>query len=295
MSISCPARTAAVPLLFGIAAMLGLAVGTPESGAQDADAASPPLGSSEPQVIPAAVKSGSRPHAGGSHFTPRSGVRVPSRSVPLSARRQFVAPHPTPKLVIPRTPRAPQYQTRRKAPSRVVVPKSLPGVHGSPKSASPLARQVIRKAPANTALVNRGLLRNPGRNKPANVRHDPQHRAAVSGWMHRHRPFVFRHDGHRWRRHYYSFLVGGLWYWYWYDVVADTDAAAVLYPDAALPDCDLDGDECTEPSLVAPALLEGRASQEDIDRCAAEFPSFDAATGTYLTGSGDELVCPYLE
>jgi hypothetical protein len=136
---------------------------------------------------------------------------------------------------------------------------------------------------------------NPGRSKPAHVKHHPGHKAGKSGWMHRHRPFVFKHAGHRWRRHYYSFVIGGLWYWYWYDVSVDADPVVVLYADELLPDCDLEGDDCIEPEpLVAPAIREGRATPEDMARCAARFRSFDRETGTYVTFGGELRVCPYL-
>jgi hypothetical protein len=161
-----------------------------------------------------------------------------------------------------------------------------------------VTRPIIRKVPeASLAGINSGLRRNPGQTKPAHIQHDPKRKAGKSGWAHRHRPFFFKHAGHRWRRHYYSFLIGGLWYWYWYDLSADADLDAIIYADAALPDCDLESDECTEPeaALVAPAILEGRATQEDMARCAARFRSFDTETGTYVTYGGDVRICPYLE
>ena len=166
------------------------------------------------------------------------------------------------------------------------------------KSSTPVSRfkrQTIRKAPVNVALINRGLRRNPGDNKPANIQHNPKHKADKGGWMHRHRPFFFKHAGHRWHRHYYTFLAGGLWYWFWYDVEADDDPAVLVYSDAALPDCDPEMDECVEPEVIAPAILEGRATEEAMADCAAEFRSFDARTGTYVTRQGEVRVCPYLE
>jgi hypothetical protein len=145
------------------------------------------------------------------------------------------------------------------------------------------------------AMINRGLRRNPGGSKPAGIEHNPNHKADKAGWMHRHRPFFFKHGGHHWRRHYYTFLVGGLWYWYWYDVLADDDAAVVVYSDAVLPDCDPEVDACVEPEAIAPAILEGRATQEAMADCAAEFGSFNARTGTYVTRKGEVRVCPYLK
>jgi hypothetical protein len=206
------------------------------------------------------------------------------------------------RLVVPRTPRrlavprgtSPQLQTKRRAPSRIVVPKRTT----LPKAAARLPRlklQATRRVPTNPALVNKGLRRNPGWRKPAGIEHHAHRKAGKSGWMHRHRPFYFKHGGKRWRRHYYTVLVGGLWYWYWYDLLADADPAAADYEEVILPECDPDSDECVEPELIAPALLEGRATQEDIDRCAAEFVSFKRETGTYVTFQGQVRVCPYLE
>ena len=157
-------------------------------------------------------------------------------------------------------------------------------------------RQPVRSLPGNLALVNAGSRRNPGFHKPANIVHNPNHKAAKAGWQHGHRPFYFKHGGHRWRRVYYSFLAGGLWYWYWYDVDAGLDTAPFVYSNAVLPDCDPDSDECIEPNgLIAPALLEGRATEAAMQQCAAEFQSFDANTGTYVASTGEQRVCPYLE
>lgn len=193
-------------------------------------------------------------------------------------------------------PRTKRVATRR-APKITTLPRTTKRVtRKAPSVATRLTRQTIRRAPANLALMNRGLKQNPKRYKPASLLHDPKRKAGRSGWMHRHRPFVFKHDGHRWRRHYYSFLVGGLWYWYWYDIIADDDPVALAYSEVLLPDCSLDSDECVEPgAVVAPAILEGRATEEDMARCAAQFISFDPSSGTYLTYAGIVRVCPYLE
>lgn len=172
----------------------------------------------------------------------------------------------------------------------------MTNVPGNPPASVPrLKLQAIRNAPLSVGLINRGLRRNPSRNKPPHIEHNPKHKADKAGWMHRHRPFFFKHAGHRWRRHYYTFLVGGLWYWYWYDVEAADDPAVLVYSDTALPDCDPDIDECVEPELIAPAILEGRATQEATADCAAEFRTFDARTGTYVSRHGEVRVCPYLE
>jgi len=238
--------------------------------------------------------------------TPRAVRVAPSRSGRAIAPRagRFATPRsrrivtPSRRIVTPRrqivTPRA-ERPLRRVAP-RIVTPRARGRVVRKDQVSIPrVARQSIRKAPANLALLNRGLRRNPGQNKPAHLQHDAKRKAGKSGWGHRHRPFFFKHAGHHWRRHYYSFPVGGLWYWYWYDVEADSDV--IIYADAALPDCDLETDECIEPeaALVAPAILEGRATEEDMARCAARFRSFDTETGTYVTFGGEVRVCPYLE
>jgi hypothetical protein len=217
---------------------------------------------------------------------------VRSHSTRVPASQKSVVPRTPQKFVVPRGPGI-QGQTKS-APSRIVVPSG-------PATTKGLARlprvkiQATRSAPGNLALVNRGLRSNPGFSKPAGIKHYAEHKAGKSGWMHHHRPFFFKRGGHRFHRRYYTFFVGGLWYWYWYDVIADSDPAAVVYPEYTLPECDPDDDECTEPSLIAPALLQGRATREAMDRCAAEFVSFDPQTGTYATGSGEPRVCPYLE
>ena len=244
--------------------------------------------------------------------TPRAGaIPRPSPRIVAPPGGRIVTP-PAGRVVIPRAQGAlPRMQapvtgrgggmimgrhreTRR--PKRAITPPPVAKIIGKPSASVPrFTRQAIRKTPANLALVNRGLRRNPGRNKPPNIQHDPKHKAGNSGWMHGHRPFFFKHAGHRWRRHYYSFLVGGLWYWYWYDVEVDDDPVVVVYSDAALPDCDPDADDCIEPELIAPAILEGRATEDAMARCTAEFRTFDARTGTYIARRGEVRVCPYLE
>jgi hypothetical protein len=242
------------------------------------------------------VRSSAGSRGGGAMARSRAGrIRAPQT-------QRFVGPR-APRIQSQRPriqsqrPRIPS-QLKRRAPSRIVVPRRPLAPKAAPRRVAPVPRfrlQATRRAPTSLGLVNRGLRRNPGRGKPAAIAHHPDRRAGRSGWMHRYRPFVFKHDGHRWRRHYYTFLVGGLWYWYWYDVIADTDPAAVVYSEIILPACELDSDECVDAPLIAPALLEGRATQEAMDRCAAELASFDPETGTYLTGDGEMRVCPYLE
>ena len=47
-------------------------------------------------------------------------------------------------------------------------------------------------------------------------------------------------------------------------------------------------------TLIAAAIRERRAGDDDMRRCAYEFRSFDPVTGTYITYEGEERVCPYL-
>jgi hypothetical protein len=47
-------------------------------------------------------------------------------------------------------------------------------------------------------------------------------------------------------------------------------------------------------TLIAAAIREGRAHEEDIERCAEEFYGFDPETGTYINRYGEERICPYL-
>ena len=47
-------------------------------------------------------------------------------------------------------------------------------------------------------------------------------------------------------------------------------------------------------TIIAAAIRERRAGDDDMRRCAYEFRSFDPVTGTYITYGGEERVCPYL-
>ena len=47
-------------------------------------------------------------------------------------------------------------------------------------------------------------------------------------------------------------------------------------------------------ALIAAAIREGRAHEDDIARCEEDFYSFDPRTGTYINRYGEERVCPYL-
>jgi hypothetical protein len=46
--------------------------------------------------------------------------------------------------------------------------------------------------------------------------------------------------------------------------------------------------------VVASAILEGRATDEDIAICAGRFRWFDAEAGTCLTYRSEVQICPYL-
>jgi hypothetical protein len=46
--------------------------------------------------------------------------------------------------------------------------------------------------------------------------------------------------------------------------------------------------------IIAEAIREGRATASAMRRCAAEFRSFDAETGTYVGLDGRIRICPYL-
>jgi hypothetical protein len=300
-----------VARVAGLAAPLWLAgavvLGASSAMAQSADTVSPAASSVAKETDGSiAVAAGPQVRNGGgnarSHAGPRGGAPggrlVAPRSSGMARSRPGDIRMPQ-KYVAPRVPRI--QQMPRRAPSRTVVPARPPTREVAPRTMPRGLRtlprvplQATRKAPGSPGLVNRGWRDNPGRSKPAAVAHNPSFKAGNAGRRHRHRPFYFKHDGHRWRRHYYTYLVGGLWYWYWYDVIADANAAALVYPEAVLPACDLDEDDCVEPDLIAPALLEGRATQEAIGRCAAEFASFNPETGTYVGGDGEAEVCPYL-
>jgi hypothetical protein len=198
------------------------------------------------------------------------------------------------------TPRI-QRDIQRRTP-RLVVPKAppvvkLPGAPATPR----LTRPRLRALPSSPAVLNPGLRRNPGTPKPASIVHNASHKAGKAGWQHHHKPFYFKRGAHRWKRIYYSFPLAGLWYWYWSDVIADDEPAVLVYRDLALPECDEDQDECTivveggvEDELIAPAILEGRVSEDMLDRCAYRYRSFDRRTGTFTAYSGEKRVCPYL-
>jgi hypothetical protein len=47
-------------------------------------------------------------------------------------------------------------------------------------------------------------------------------------------------------------------------------------------------------TLIAAAIREGRAEENDLRRCEEEFYSFDPETGTYINRYGEERICPYL-
>jgi hypothetical protein len=73
--------------------------------------------------------------------------------------------------------------------------------------------------------------------RPPNIRHNPEHRLGAVGGLHKHAPFMFAREGHRFYRRYY--IEGGAWYWY--DEPAADDDPAVA---DGLPTCDPNADEC---------------------------------------------------
>jgi len=234
-------------------------------------------------------------------------VRIPQamRRLPSPSRR-IIAPRlrsPSARRVQPliQRPRirvAPKVQQRLplKVP-RIVTPKvKTIAPHAAPRAVRP----TLRKLPANLSLVSRGLKRNPGSAKPAAIAHNPRHKAGKAGWRHGHKPFFFKRGGHHWRRHYYTLPIGGLWYWYWYDMIADNEPEVLVYVEDGLPECAEDEDECSEVAaqsdiLIAPAILEGRATEEMMERCAERYRSFKRETGTFVAYSGEVKVCRYLE
>jgi hypothetical protein len=171
-----------------------------------------------------------------------------------------------------------------------------PGAAATPR----VTRQRLRRLPSPAAAINRGLRASPGFAKPAAVAHDASRRAGKAGFQHRHKPFFFKRGGHRWKRLYYTYPLGGLWYWYWYDVIADDDPAVVVYSYDALPECDEDDDDCSyvedvsDGELIAPAILEGRATEDMMEQCEDRYRSFVRRTGTYTTYDGEKRVCRYL-
>lgn len=238
-------------------------------------------------------------------------------SAPRTTQRAVVRQSRAPRVVY----RAPNRQFTRKtvAPrlyspkvNRVVVPRAnrivKTPVVKTPIVKAPVVRTptrivkpTLRPLPSNQLALNPGLRTNPGKLKPAHIVHNENHKAGKIGWQHHHRPFHFRRDGQRWKRLYYALPVAGLWYWYWYDVVAEDDPAALAYGLGDLPECYESEDDCagvgapTEGELVAPAIIEGRATEDLMRQCAERYRSFDARTGTFVAYGGDRQICPYLE
>ncbi len=304
-------RLLRVAATVGIGTLLGLSAVVPETMAQRG-------GHDRGGGRGGAASSPSfSPRGGGGLAGPRVGgyVRVPSaRIVSPSIGRTYRVPSGS--IAPPRSGRitSPSITSRRMSTERGELAPFGQRVHISPSPRGlrmmpgPTSRGATlprgstpspasRIAPSNLALSNSGLRQNPGYPKPPNVKFDPRQKADRTGWQHRYRPFYYKHDRHRWLRRYYAYPVGGLWYWYWYDALADTDPFGELYGDAMLANCDPGTDACSEPALqalIAPAILEGRATPEDISRCQGEYRSFNAATGTFVTHGGDTRICPYL-
>ena len=79
--------------------------------------------------------------------------------------------------------------------------------------------------------------------KPAGLQFDRAHRIGRAGLSHHHTAFVFRHEGHRFRRAYYRH--GDVWFWF--DVPLPEDDPAFLVDDAGVPECDPSADMCGPP------------------------------------------------
>ena len=187
--------------------------------------------------------------------SPPSGrVGVPRSGRVVTPRPGGFSQRPSGRLVSPRrvTPRVRsqgvQPQGNRRV-QRVITPRSVTPL--APKARTPIARstgQSVRPSLRRTShwsIADCGAT--PDEPSQLDIQHDPNRKAGRSGWMHQHRPFFFKHAGHRWHRYYYSFLAGGLWYWYWYDVSGDTVRPVTLYDDAALPDCDRKSTNASSP------------------------------------------------
>ena len=99
---------------------------------------------------------------------------------------------------------------------------------------NPRAALIPAVAPARAAMAPKALA------TPAALRFDRAHRIGSAGLSHHHTAFVFRHDGHRFRRAYYQH--GDVWFWS--DVPLPEDDPAFLVDDAAVPDCDPSADIC---------------------------------------------------
>jgi hypothetical protein len=108
---------------------------------------------------------------------------------------------------------------------------------------------------------------------PPGVHANPDRKIGPWGLAHDHHPFIFRHAGHLYHRWYFpwtfAWIAPGVVWWGWYDTIADIPPDADDYSDdtpdmttdpeavelsesptkqiimAALPDCQLDSDECT--------------------------------------------------
>ncbi len=263
-------------------------------------------------TAPRAVTAPARPGGGGTVRPGGSFRAAPQPRASPAARSPRFAPQRTPRLVSPPAQRRIQVQPRRtvtpsiqrqlpQRPPRVVVPKGPKVVRPTaPLPGSRVTPARPRTLPAGTTAFNPGLRRNPGSPKPPAVAHSEARRASKAGWQHHHRPFYFKRGGQRWKRIYYSLPLAGLWYWYWYDVLADDDPVALAINLVVLPECAPDLDECIVSGpdmmgeLVAPAIVEGRASPEMLDRCAARYRSFDRRTGTFTAYGGGKRICPYL-
>lgn len=125
--------------------------------------------------------------------------------------------------------------------------------------------QNFKKGHANLSYKKQNKGHSPSNgNKPNFVKHNEKNKVGKLGNKHNHKATVISHHGHFYRRHYYSFLAGGLLSWYFYDdLIAPTDPDVVAL--AEVPVCGTeDTDDCNEmpraavpvEAVVSPGLCE---------------------------------------
>lgn len=86
--------------------------------------------------------------------------------------------------------------------------------------------------------------------KPNYVKHKDNNKVGKLGNKHNHKATVVSHNGHFYRRHYYSWLVGGVLGWYFYDdLVAPGDPDIVAL--AEVPVCATDDTDDCNPAPIA--------------------------------------------
>lgn len=176
--------------------------------------------------------------------------RAPARRITKSVHTsKTIKRTTTHKVVKPSTAKV----TKSVKHTTIAKPKGITRTTAITKTTkvAPAGFKTMKFKSGNTKLVKftgqKGLKHKPSNFvKPAHIVHNPKHIAGLHGFHHHHRPFFFRHGGLRWHRWYYPVAVGGLWYWYWYNLPADNDPAVVSLADTAIPECEIEEDECVE-------------------------------------------------